>query len=122
MRDQELFITYLEEEKKKCIEREQHLIKDERKDEATVCKIESNIYDIFCALYQAAVREAEKNDGDDVMVDEIFLSKAKVVPENWKKSLVAAKKHDDITKILIEEAKLQVAEKIVEEYRRQMEN
>lgn len=50
----EKFIVYLAAEKEKCQEKEQNLIKEDRKDEANLCKIEANIYDVFGTLYQVS--------------------------------------------------------------------
>ena len=43
----EAFMIFLEKEKQNCEEREKALIADERKDEANLCKVEANIFDIF---------------------------------------------------------------------------
>lgn len=117
MKEKEIFLAFLKKEKEDCMAREQQLIKDQRKDEANICKIESNIYDIFATLYQTAIRETEKKNGNEEMVEEMFLASANRIPENWKKSLELAKEHHDTTKILIEETKLKAVEKIIKEYK-----
>lgn len=119
MNIEEQFIAYLREQKLSCRKTEKQLLIDERKDEANFCRIEANIYDIFEILFQTAVDETEKNGGDFAKAEAVFLAKAKAVPSNWKKSYEAAKEHQDAGKILIEETKLSVAAKIMEEYRRE---
>lgn len=121
MEKMEAFVTYLQQEKKECQKREKQLIEDERKDEANLCKIEANIYDIFGTLYESAYREAEKSGEDGEAARNEFLRKAKFVPENWRLNYEKAKEHKNAGKILIEETKLKTVEKIMAEYHRQEE-
>ena len=44
------------------------------------------------------------------------MAKAKAIPDNWKKSYELAKEHNDRGKILIEETKLKVVDKIMQEF------
>lgn len=118
MEKKDKFVEYLTKEKNQCIEKEKKLLAEERKDEANLCKVEANIYDIFGTIYQVSLREAEKAGGDDTKAEEMFLQKAKSVPANWKKSYEIAKEHQDAQKILIEETKLAVVERIMAEYQR----
>lgn len=119
----EAFVLYLQQEKKNCESRERTLIADERKDEANLCKIEANIYDIFETLYQTAYRRMAQS-GDDVKeadekaAEAFFFTKAESVPQNWQMSYEKAKEHQDASKLLIEETKLNVAARIMEEYHR----
>ncbi len=108
METKDIFMEYLQQEKNQCMEEEQHLIQDERKDEANLCKVKLNIYDICHILYKTARKETEWKD--------VFLSKTEGVSANWKKSLVTAKEHGDIKKTVIEETKLATMEKIVEQF------
>lgn len=119
MERKDKFVKYLTQEKNQCMEKEQKLIAEERKDEANLCKVEANIYDIFGTLYEVALREAKKAGADEAKAEEMFLQKAKSIPANWKKSYELAKEHQDAQKILIEETKLAVVERIMEEYQRQ---
>lgn len=110
--DKEKFISYLEQERESCMAQEQRLIAEERKDEANLCKVEANIYDIFKTLYQVSLREEPEKQ------KEFFLHKAKTIPANWQKSYEAAKEHQDVQKILIEETKLAVVRKIMDNFQR----
>lgn len=118
MDGKETFLAYLEQEKKQCMEREAKLIAEERKDEANLCKVEANIYDIFSILYQTALKETEKKAGESSQAEELFLQKAEIIPANWKNSYEAAKAHQDTQKILVEETKLGAVQKIMTEYKR----
>lgn len=118
MEKKDKFLEYLEQGKNECFEKEKKLIAEERKDEANLCKVEANIYDIFGSLYQVSLREAQKAGKDEKMAEEMFLQKAKSVPANWKKSYEIAKEHQDAQKILIEETKLAMVEKIMAEYQK----
>lgn len=121
MEKMEAFVTYLQQEKKECQKREKQLIEDERKDEANLCKIEANIYDIFGTLYETAYREAEKRGEEGETARNTFLMKTKLIPENWRLNYEKAKEHKDVEKILIEETKLKTVAKIMAEYHRQEE-
>lgn len=121
----EAFVLYLQQEKKNCESREHALIADERKDEANLCKIEANIYDIFETLYLGAYCRAAQSEEEQGAADEkaesVFLAKAEAVPQNWRISYEKAKVHQDAPKLLIEETKLNAAARIMEEYRRLVE-
>ena len=113
----EEFVKFLDTEREKCFEREKALIEDGRKDEANLCKVEANIYDIFRTLY----RFSDKQGSSEEERTQLFLSKAKVIPANWEKSYHLAKEHNDSRKILVEETKLHTVEKIMREYHKIME-
>lgn len=113
----EAFMIFLENEKQNCEEREKALIADERKDEANLCKVEANIFDIFKTLYTVS----EKQSKSDEECREMFMAKAKAIPDNWKKSYELAKEHNDSGKILIEETKLKVVDKIMQTFYQLME-
>ena len=108
------FLTYLQNEKQECMNKAQQLIVDERKDEANLCKVEANIYDVFATLYQVSCKQASENEEE---ADRMFMAKAEAVPGNWHLNLEKAKEHNDAAKILIEETKLGAVEKIMETYR-----
>lgn len=116
MERNEKFIAYLNQEKEQCMEREETLSAEERRDEANLCKVEANIYDIFAILYQSAIRETEKKSGTVSEAEEMFLRNAEGIPANWKRSYEAARAHQDAKKILIEETKLAAVQKIMTVY------
>lgn len=104
------FLAVKKEETQKQVET---LIADDRADEAKFLKAKANIYDVFGSLFDVSVKQAKN---DITVCRELFLKKADTVPQNWKKSLEAAKAHDDIEKIMMEETKLSTAEEIVEKF------
>lgn len=110
----EKFNLFLEEEKQNCLDREAALKQEERKDEANLCRIEGNIYDIFKTLLLTSVKAVEKQGlSEEESLPEIwkeFQRKAERVPQNWRMSYEKAKEHDDVEKILIEEVKLAAVE------------
>lgn len=113
----EEFTLFLEKAKEDCQRREAELKAGDRKDEANLCKVEANIYDIFKILFETSVREADKKQlPKEERLPEIlriFREKAERIPQNWKISYEKAKAHEDVEKILIEETKLEVVEKIM---------
>ncbi|MGN0484262.1 MAG: hypothetical protein ACI4HI_12000 [Lachnospiraceae bacterium] len=110
------FTTFLEIEIQTCEKKEQDLIAQNRKDEANLCKIEANIYQIFGILYQTALKQSQKDGANETDAETFFLEKAKSVPKNWKISYDAATEHQDAKKILIESTKLETAKHIMEVY------
>lgn len=112
------FLTFLQKEQADCQQREKQLIADERKDEANLCKVEANIYDIFAVLYQSSRKQAVAKGAGDEEAGKLFLEKAEKIPENWHASLEKAKEHHDTAKILTEEVKLKTVERIMETYRK----
>ena len=86
------------------------LVKDGRADEARPYRAAYNIYDVFAALINAA---AKTSNGDESRFLGEFHKLAERVPGAWRQSLAEATKHDDAEKIMIEEAKLKVADEII---------
>lgn len=105
--------SFLEESKKETRQQIEELVQDGREDEARFLRASFNIYDVFGALFEASVKKA---NGDTAVLRKEFLRLAETVPSNWKKSLEVAKQHDDTPKILMEEAKLSTAAKIVTKF------
>ena len=89
------------------------LVKDERADEARPLRAGLNIYDVFTALLDTAAKLAAQDEGRFISE---FHNLAGKIPENWRKSLAAAKEHEDVEKALIEEAKLQTADGIIAKF------
>lgn len=86
------------------------LVADGRADEARPYRAAYNIYDVFAALVNAAAKTA---NGDEERFVGEFHKLAERVPSAWRQSLAEAVKHDDAEKIMIEEAKLKVADEII---------
>lgn len=106
------FFDFLDERKADTLQEVEKLIKEDRKDESNTLKAKANIYDIFKALWDAA----EKASNDKESFKENFLKKAATIPAAWEKSLEIAKQHNDVKKIVIEEAKLSAVKEIKEKF------
>lgn len=112
---EEKFIEYLNRMISDSKVIEQRLVSEDRKDEANIERIRSNIMDIFKCLWNASVTEHSGETDMLVKHEKItksFLDKAYRVPQNWRQSLEKARLHDDTAKILIEETKLKTADEI----------
>lgn len=101
------FISYIDETIDRLQKEEQSLLESDRKDEANFVKIRVNICDICKTIYNAT---AKRFSGE--AVKEEYLRQLTRLPENWKISLEKARQHEDVQKILIEEAKLETLEAI----------
>jgi len=101
---------FMEESKASVQETVDTLVKDGRADEARPYRAAYNIYDVFAALITAATKTA---GGDESRFLSEFHKLAERVPAAWRQSLAEATKHDDAEKIMIEEAKLKVADEII---------
>lgn len=86
------------------------LVADGRADEARPYRAAYNIYDVFAALITAAEKTS---GGDESRFAGEFGKLAERVPAGWRQSLAEATKHDNAEKIMIEEAKLKVADEII---------
>ena len=104
---------YMENSKTKVQKVITALVNDDRADEARAYRASMNIYDVFTALVNAS---GKKSGGDEKQFVKEFHQLAEKIPENWRKSLEDAKKHDDAEKIMIEEAKLKTADEIIAKF------
>ena len=101
---------FMEKSKASVQETIDMLVKDGRTDEARPYRAAFNIYDVFAALIIAATKTA---GGDESRFLGEFRKLAERVPGAWRQSLAEATKHDNAEKIMIEEAKLKVADEII---------
>lgn len=106
------YIDFLDKRKADTLQDAETLLKEERKDESNILKAKANIYDIFKAIWDAA----EKASTDAESFQAAFLQKAESIPAAWEKSLEIAKQHNDVAKIMIEEAKLSAVKEIKDEF------
>ncbi len=104
------FLTYIDQSIAACAKKERALIEENRKDEANMERIKSNVYGIAKSLYQVTEELADKH-GEEHRA--MFVDKMEAVMVPWKKSLEAAKQHMDSEKECVELIKLSVAEEIV---------
>ncbi len=104
---------YMKECQTKAQQEIEALVADDRADEAKPYRASANIYDVFTALIDTSAKQA---GGDEKKFVTMFHNLAAKVPSSWKQSLEAAKAHDDFEKVIIEEAKLQVADEIIAKF------
>ena len=106
------FFDYIDECVAECAKKEKALIAENRKDEANMERIRSNVYGIAKSLCQVTEALAEKHGENQVTM---FVDKMTAVMTPWKTSLAAAKEHADSEKECIELIKLETADKILEQ-------
>lgn len=106
------FIKYLNNAIETAGKKEQELIATERKDEANLQKIRANIYGICRTIFEVV---AKAKSGEELA--EEYTNKLDNLPKNWVESYEKAKVHNDVTKILIEETKLETLAEIKAEFR-----
>ncbi|MBQ1411291.1 MAG: hypothetical protein IIY94_08460 [Oscillospiraceae bacterium] len=104
---------FMENEKQKTQSRIDSLIADDREDEARSYRAALNIYDVFTSLIDVPYKQAA---GDERAFRDGFQKLSVNVPAQWRNSLSKAKEHNDAEKIMIEEAKLKVADSIIERF------
>lgn len=107
----EEFFTFLDKKKEETMEESRRLEKEERKDESNTLKAKANIYDIFKTVWNAVEGMTQSEEE----LERLFVTKIQAISTPWEKSLEAAKKHDDVEKIVIEEAKLSAVREIKEQ-------
>lgn len=101
------YIEYLDENIKELQKQEKEFIQTNRKDEANFIKIKINICDICKTIYNVS---AKSNSG--AALKEEYVRQLTRLPENWKISYEKAKEYGDAQKILIEETKLEMLQKV----------
>lgn len=105
------FFAYIEKQVADCAKEERVLIAENRKDEANMVRIKSNVYGIAKSLCQVTESLAEKHGEDPVTM---FCDKLVAVMVPWRSSLAVAKEHGDSEKECIELIKLETANEILE--------
>ena len=91
----------------------QELNRDHRVDEVVFAKVQGNVYDIFSAVFSAAVKTCGQDDEKAV---QFFLTKLQQIPQNWHTALATATEHGETEKAYIEQLKLDTATEIQNEF------
>lgn len=110
MDKEKLFFDFLDTRKSEVLEEAKALMQDDRRDESNVLKAKANIYDIFRALWSASKKMAADEDSFRAA----FEQKIVLIPAPWEASLEKAKENNDVTKVMIEEAKLSAVAEVRE--------
>lgn len=79
------------------------LAADSRGDEANFEKIRANVFGIFSAVLETAV----KKYGENGEAAEFFARKLREIPEGWRRALTAARERGDSAAVLTEKLKLE---------------
>lgn len=101
------YINFLDETIEGLKKEEEKLIRANRKDEANFVRVKSNICDICRTMYQVS---AKSKSGEELKAE--YIRKLTKLPENWKISLEKAREHGDIEKIIVEETKLEILQRL----------
>lgn len=101
------YMEFLNETINELQQKEASLIASSRKDEANFLKIKSNICDICKTIYNV---HAKTKRGAELKAE--YIRQLTRLQENWKISLEKAKEHEDVEKMVIEETKLEMLQRI----------
>lgn len=117
------YMNYTKELEREYLEKYETLEKEDRKDEAILWKVRANICEIFQTLVVATNKKVTtKTNGEDVEFERIFkgeyLKMFENIPSSWRTRLTMAQKNDDILTVITEEAKLETAQKLKDEFTR----
>ena len=104
----ENFIGYLDQRTSVIDGKISQLIRDNRRDDANFEKIRVNIYQIFKTVFQTSLRISTEEEKQL----EFFKARLKDFEKTWKTALDKATEHNDTTRILQEQLKLQVLNEV----------
>ena len=104
----ENFLVFIEENLSRLVQEEQRLIASERKDEANLIRIQSNVYGIGRSLYEVAEKQMPGNP------KEFVLQRITGLKETWEGNYKRVKQYNDVEKILVEETKLHTLNSILQ--------
>lgn len=102
------FIGYLDKQTSVIEGNITQLIRDNRRDDANFEKIRVNIYQIFKTVFQASLRRPTEEEKQL----EFFKARLKDFEKTWNTALAKAAEHNDTTRILQEQLKLEVLNEV----------
>lgn len=105
------FIMFLDEQLEIYRRQEQELLAEDCKDDANFIKIKANVCGICKTLYQVACKKEE-----EALIASEYTRLLNKLITDWKASYEKAKEYGDMKKIVVEEMKLEVIEKIKERF------
>ena len=105
------FIMFLDEQLEIYRRQEQELLAEDCKDDANFIKIKANVCGICKTLYQVACKKEE-----EALITSEYTRLLNKLITDWKASYEKAKEYGDMKKIVVEEMKLEVIEKIKERF------
>ena len=101
------YINFLDETIERLKKEEEELVKASRKDEANFIRVKRNICDICKTIYNVVVG---LKSGEELR--EEYIRRLTKFSEDWRISLEKAREHGNIEKIIIEETKLEILQRI----------
>ena len=107
----EQFISFIEKSVTKLQQEEKELNLSDRKDESNLVKVKINIYGVC-----KTILEVVTNTNSPDTVKDAYVNKLTNMLHTWQESFEKAKKYNDVTKLVIEEIKLQTLEEICNKF------
>ena len=101
MTDFKKLMACLTEAEAACRARAAEKAADSRGDEANFEKIRANVFGIFSAVLNAAVKAV-----GEAKAEEFFRKKLREIPSGWRSALAAARERGDSAAALVEKLKL----------------
>ncbi|MBE5950790.1 MAG: hypothetical protein E7260_04240 [Lachnospiraceae bacterium] len=101
------YINFLDEIIERLKKEEEELVKACRKDEANFIRVKRNICDICKTIYNVV---AGLKSGEELR--EEYIRRLTKLSEDWRISLEKAREHGNIEKIIIEETKLEILQRL----------
>lgn len=98
--DPAALMEFLKAEEQRHLAAATALAADSRRDEANFEKIRANVFGIFSAVLDAAVKA--KGEG----AEEFFLKKLREIPSGWRVALAAAREKGNSAGAMVEKLKL----------------
>lgn len=111
------YLNYINENLEQLKKEITLLTSENKKDEANLIKIKTNIFDIFKTLFNVDKNQVKnKKDLNNEECYNLFctsyLKRFDTIPENWRISLKNAKDNGDVVNQVIEETKLSIADEL----------
>lgn len=103
---------YFAKETEKCTEKSRQLRMDSREDESVFARIEGNVYGVFQAVFAAACGKEKTDEA----IAAFYLERMNQIPQSWHTAYEQAKAHGEADKMLIEQIKMDTAERIRNEF------
>lgn len=99
--DPAALMEFLKAEERRHLDTAAALFSDSRADEANFEKIRANVFGIFSAVLNAAVKAV-----GEAKAEEFFRKKLREIPSGWRSALAAARERGDNAAALVEKLKL----------------
>lgn len=107
----EPFINYINKAIEEVNRVEAELVQSERKDEANLQRIRSNVYGICLTVFQVVSKSHE-----GATLQKEYINKLNAIAKNWEPAYEKAKAYGDVEKLLIEEIKMEVMQEAKEKF------